>query len=680
MVRLSRVTTVHLVLALFALALVGQAAKVQLVQGRKWADRARRQQYSQGAVSAARGIIRDASGNVLAESRELMRLTVNLRDVGDRSILLRSLRDAGFPEGTIRQAGDPARKWVDLPGLHVPSDVRLLLALPGVAGQPVLSREYANNAGIRRIVGGVNGGGRGIDGIEMSLDRLLSGDTLRATFARDSRGGRLDSPDGWTSPPRAGNNVTLTINRDLQEICERALARAADSLQATGGDIVVMNPRTGEVLAMASRRAGKGAVANTAVTEPFEPGSTLKPFVAAALLERKKARADEVIDTFNGEMTVDGRRITDSHKAARMSLADVIRFSSNVGIVRFAERLTPRETYEALRDLGVGMATGVPLPAEADGTLREPKRWNRTSAASIVMGYELAVTPLQLVAAYAAIANGGELMEPHIVKEVRSSDGDLIFEAAPRVVRRVMSADVARQMRRMLIGVVDSGTAVRADLATFTVAGKSGTARRTVEGKGYVAGNYTASFVGLFPADKPLYVVLVKLDSPRGAYYGGEIAAPVTSVVLRAALAARDAALDRQDLVNVERDLPMLDSSSPDAERASERALARAATPGAPARPTAAEASARPAPSASTERTPQPAMTIALPFTRKAPVTDRSPRPVPDVGGLTVRDAVRALHLAGFRVTLASGQSVPTLPSAGMVVPAGSIVKLQHNP
>ena len=678
MVRLSRVTTVHLALVLFALALIGQAVKVQLIQGEEWAERGRRQQYSQGAVAAGRGIIRDASGNVLVESRELMRLTVNLRDMGDRSILLRSLRDAGFPAEAIRQAADPARKWVDLPGLHVPSEVHMLLALPGVAARPVMSREYANNAGIRRIVGGVNGGGHGIDGIEMSLDSLLSGDTAMAAFAMDSRGRRVDSPDGWTTPPRAGSNVTLTINRDLQEICERALARAADSLQATGGDIVVMNPATGEVLAMASRRAGKGAVANTAVTEPFEPGSTLKPFIAAALLERKRARADEVIDTSNGEMTLNGRLITDSHKALRMSLADVIRFSSNVGIVRFAQRLTPRETYEALRDLGVGMATGVPLPAEADGTLREPGRWNNTSAASIVMGYELAVTPLQLVVAYAAIANGGELMQPHIVKEIRSSDGDLIFEATPRVVRRAMSPDVARQMRRMLTGVVDSGTAVRADLATFTVAGKSGTARRTVEGRGYVAGNYTASFVGLFPADKPLYIVLVKIDSPRGAYYGGEIAAPVTGVVLRAALAARDAALDRQDLADVKRELSSVDSSGPDADRAPERLGAGGAAPDLRAQRSAAEPSAAPVATASAERTPQPAKTVALPLKRPARVTDRRPRPVPDVAGLVLRDAVRALHNAGFRVTLANGQSVLTLPPAGTIAPAGSIIKLQH--
>ncbi|HVF38814.1 MAG TPA: penicillin-binding protein 2 [Gemmatimonadaceae bacterium] len=664
MVRLSRVSVIHLVLVIFAIALVGQAAKVQLVQGKSWADRARRQQYQQGALTAARGVITDASGTVLAESRELLRIAVDLRAIPDRNQVIRALRKAGVASVTLRQVQDPNRKWVELPGLHVPSEVADILAIPGVTGQPVLSREYSGNPGLRRIVGSVSADGRAADGIELAMDAMLRGDTARGTFARDSRGQRLDSPEEWAAPPRAGHNVTLTINRDLQEICERALAGATDSLRASGGDIVVMNPRTGEILAMASRRAGKRAFANTAVTEPFEPGSTLKPFIAAALLARKRARPDEIIETFNGEMVINGRTIVDLHKAPRLSLAEVIRFSSNIGIVRFAERLTPRERYETLRDVGLGTPTGVPLPAEADGTLREPARWNRSSAASMAMGYELAVTPLQLVTAYSAIANGGELMEPHLIKEIRTAEGDLLYAARRRVVRRFVSREVARSIQRMLIGVVDSGTAVKADLATFHVAGKSGTARRTVEGRGYVAGNYTASFVGLFPGDKPQYVVLVKLDSPQGAYYGGEIAAPVTAVVLRAALAARDAALDREALTDVERANAGL-SANGSAESANVTEVSDGGTsPGTNGL------------SATLAGTPMPPKTVPLPFAAKPAIVDQSMRAVPDVGGMGLRDAVRALHRAGFRVRLVNRQGTLTVPVAGSLHPGGAIVKL----
>lgn len=683
MVRLSRLSVIHLMLLLFAIALIGQAAKVQLIQGRGWAERARLQHYRDSPLTAARGNILDAGDHVLAESRELIRLTVAPTEVKDKEALVAALRNAGFSREWVDAATDPRRKWVQLPGLHVGSEITALSSLAGVRGYPVMKREYSAEGSIRRIVGGTDVRGHGADGIELVLDSLLRGDSGKSSVARDSRGRSLDTPGEWTTPPRRGHNVTLTINRDLQEICDRALARATDSLKATGGDIVVMNPFTGEVLAMASRREDRNTFANTAVSEPFEPGSTLKPFIAAALLERNRARPDEMIDTFGGEMVLHGRRIVDDKKSLSLSLADVIRYSSNVGIVRFADRLTPREKFETLRDLGLGIPTGVPLPAEADGTLRDPSRWNRTSPASMVLGYELAVTPLQLVAAYGAIANGGALMEPHLVKEIRTAGGDLVYRARPRVVRRVLSPGVAREVQRMLLAVVEGGTAMRADLATYQIGGKSGTARRTVEGKGYVEGNYTASFVGLFPVDKPQYVVLVKLDSPRGAYYGGEIAAPVTAVVLRAALAAQDAALDRNDLAAVERprsrEKPLsppaaMDSAAPSLARSTVDAASTADSPS-----IRATSVLRRLPSAD-ERTLRPSRTIRLPFVKKALSIDRSLRPVPDVAGLPIRDAVRALHQAGFRVRIVERQSQPSYPVAGSLLATGSTVRIQHNP
>ena len=657
-------------LGLFAALLIGQAARVQLVQGKDWAERARRQHFSNKSVAAARGNIFDASGNILSQSREMFTVSIAPNEVTDARALAREMRAAGVRGDWIKAALDKRRKWVTLPGLHVPSDIARLVALKGVHTAAVMNREYASGPGIRRIVGNLDPDGRPLGGIELALDSVLRGDSAIAALARDVRGRRLDSPESWGSIPRPGNNVTLTINRDLQDICERALSRAVDSLDAAGGDIVVMNPATGEVLAMASRRLGQRSLTVTAVTEPFEPGSTLKPFIAAALIDRNRARIGEVVNTHNGQLVVSGRTITDIHKAPSMNLADVIRYSSNIGIVEFANRLSAREKYEILRDLGLGVATGLPIPGESDGVLREPAKWSGQSAASLVMGYELAVTPLQLAAAYAALANGGELLQPHIVKEIRSPDGAVLYEAKRRVLRRVFSQKVADGVRDLLRSVVDSGTAVKADLAAFELAGKSGTARRTVKGRGYVAGNYTASFVGLFPAERPQYVVLVKLDSPRGAYYGGEIAAPVTSVVLRAALAARNAALDRTELASVERDVPLAPAAI---EALPAEPVTVAVTPG---EDSVVVVAPEPAP----ERMPQPTRVIELPWVSKNIVADRSLRAVPDVRGLSTRSAVRALHRAGFRVTLATRQSVPTIPETGTLLPAGSVVKLQHIP
>src|SRR3982075_1907420 len=549
-----RVAIIHAFFVLFAIALMGRAAKVQVVEGKDWVNRARRQHFFAGALSAPRGEILDASGNTLVESREMTRVAIALPEVRDTAFVLKALHHARVDADAVRAAIARRRRWIDLPGLYTTADVASLSKLNGIHLTPVLQRVYANSGGIKRIVGSLDGQGNPMDGLELALDTLLRGDSGKVRLARDKDGRALDSPDGWTEQTKAGSTVVLTINNTLQDICERELSIAVDSLRADGGDIVVMNPHTGEILALASNRVGHTSFSNTALTEPFEPGSTLKPFVAASLMERGRARPGELVNTHNGKLDLDGRTITDMHKSAQLSLSDVIRFSSNVGIVEFGQRMTPRQKYEMFRDLGFGMPLGVPLPAESPGTLREPKDWSRQTSASILMGYEIAVTPLQLVTAYSAIANGGELLEPHLVKEVRSLDGKVVYRADARSVRRVMSGEVAHTVQQMLLAVVREGTATKADLATFDVAGKSGTARRTSQNSGYVAGDYTASFVGLFPGNDPQYVVLVKLDNPKGKHYaGGDIAAPVTQVVLRAALAARDAALNREDLASSEK-------------------------------------------------------------------------------------------------------------------------------
>jgi cell division protein FtsI (penicillin-binding protein 3) len=271
------------------------------------------------------------------------------------------------------------------------------------------------------------------------------------------------------------------------------------------------------------------------------------------------------------------------------------------------------------------------------------------------MGYELSVTPLQLAAAYAAFANGGELLEPRLLQEVRGPDGKAIWTAERRVVRRIMSERTATAMRDVLREVVSEGTATSADLATFEVAGKSGTARRTSsDGRGYTSGAYTASFVGLFPADAPQYVILVKLDNPSGSYYGGRTAAPVTKVVLEAAIAARDAALNRTQLAAA----PKRRAPSPTPQADSVRAAA-----------------VREAEAVSVA----PAYVVEL-GTPPAPVrVVLTSRAVPDVRGLPTRAAVRELHKAGFRVQLVRGGGVDQQPAAGTLLRAGSLVRLIAN-
>ncbi len=674
MKRPSRLGILHGFLVVFAIGLIAKAAREQLFRGDYWAALARRQHFFSSGLPASRGDIVDAAGTRLVESQERVKIAIAPTEVREIAGVVRAMKNAGIEDRWIKAVQTPGKKWVDIPTLFLEADVAPLLAMRGVHPSAVVNRIYPNTGGLRRITGRIDANGRPLDGIELALDSLLRGDSGSVNLARDKTGRGFDSPDTWGTIPQPGHTVSLTINSGLQEICERALAAAVDSLSASGGDIVVMNPHTGEVLAMASKRANPAAIANTSITEPFEPGSTLKPFIAAALLARNRARTDEIIDTYNGRMQLSGRTITDVHKAARLSLAEVIQFSSNIGIVRFSERLSAREKYETLRDIGFGTPTGIPLPAEAAGTLREPERWSNTSSASLMMGYEIAVTPLQLVTAYSAIANGGNLLEPLIVKEVRSPDGEVVFRAKTRVVRRVMPKVISDSLQMMLRNVVQSGTAVKADLVNFEVAGKSGTARR-VEGGRYLAGNYTASFVGLFPADNPQYVVLVKLDSPRNGYYGGDIAAPVTRHVLRAALAARDAALDRGGLLGaVRKDTGRVDSATGTARKLEPRVEAQLPIVG---RDTIDPVLSAPVVKPIVAAIPADT-TLRLPVRYKAPVQQSDQRSIPYITGMTVRDAVRALHEAGFRVTLTTGTSLMVIPASGTLLPAGSLIRLQR--
>jgi cell division protein FtsI (penicillin-binding protein 3) len=405
----------------------------------------------------------------------------------------------------------------------------------------------------------------------------------------------------------------------------------------------------------------------------YEPGSVMKPFLVSRLFDLGKATPNEIINTENGSAMLPGRKrpLTDEHKAAQMPVRDVIRFSSNIGTAKLALRLTPREEFEAMRDFGFGSLTGVPYPAESKGSLPLPARWSGSTQTAVAIGYEVLATPLQIALAYAAIANGGELLQPALVKEVRDAQGATIYRHERRVVRRVLTAKTAREMRGMLASVVDSGTGTAAELATYDVAGKSGTARRSENGR-YLDGKYNATFAGMFPAQAPQYVLVARIIDPKGTYYGGIVSGSLVNGILQAALATRNSALDRNALAEVAKAMPV-----PVAKPKSEQALAIATRDSlrrdsllAPAPP-----KAEPTPTAAR-------VVVALPFSPpKAAATnaraERGLRPVPSVFGLDVRQATRTLYAAGFQVSIARGSDVRTRPAAGTLLRVGSTVQLE---
>jgi cell division protein FtsI (penicillin-binding protein 3) len=333
------------------------------------------------------------------------------------------------------------------------------------------------------------------------------------------------------------------------------------------------------------------------------------------------------------------RLITDAHPHREaLTLARAIQVSSNIAMAKFSSRLRPEEQFETLRDFGFGTPTSAEFPGESRGILAFPDRGQPMyTRASRAMGYEFAVTPVQLAAAYGAIANDGILLAPTLVREVRDPAGNLLYRHQPEPVRRVVPSDIAAQLREFLREAVGAGgTGEMAQLSNYSVLGKTGTAVRFQNGH-YVRGEYTASFAAIFPADHPQLVVIVKIDNPRGNYYGGLTAAPVTRTMLQQALASRRVAIDRGRLT-------AHDTAGPEA----------------------------PKPLAAAPAGPVPVV-VTLPY--RAPAISSAVRPVPDVAGRSIREAALALHRRGFRVNLRGlGRVVRTVPGAGENARPGSAV------
>jgi cell division protein FtsI (penicillin-binding protein 3) len=632
----SRLTLIGSGFALAALAVVGRAAQLQLFQRARWQDKAAAQQTTRVALPARRGTLFDRNRVALAVSRETYGIGVAPRELDDEAeaaLVVAKIVDQPRAEVAARIASD--RVWVEWPGPFTWNAVAAVRNMHGVHLLRRLERFYPREGLAPHLIGRLDQRGRGASGIERSFDTLLAGRAGNAIMLRDERGRLYPAPSRPAAEPIDGADVVLTLDAELQEIAERALARAVTEAKATGGDVVILQPRTGEVLAMASVRRGSGGSVGV-ISDPYEPGSTAKIFTAAGLLRTGKATPHDSVFAEHGTWIVPGRRpIHDTHPAGMLSLSDVIRVSSNIGIAKLGARLTPAEQFQVLRDFGFGVQTGIEFPQEAPGRLRRPAQWTTPSAAALAMGYEMSVTPLQLACAYGALANGGLLIEPTLLREVKDPGGSVRWTHQVRPVRRAVTKEVASQLSHMLLGVVEEGTGRRAALGTYAVAGKTGTSRHNVGGR-YERDRYYATFVGYFPATDPQLVLLVKIDDPEGDYFGGGIAAPVTRTILEAALATPAVTLDRSRLSRRQ----------------------------APAAPEAAPL-----------ETFGEAVTLSWPLPRRMPKSAAPQREVPDVSGETLRAAVRALHRAGFQVRVSGwGEVTGTNPAAGARADSGTTV------
>jgi cell division protein FtsI (penicillin-binding protein 3) len=645
-----------------------RAGQIQVVQGREWSALAEAQHTTDKVVAAARGSVLDRDGALVAVSRESYRVSIAPREVEDATAVAKLLQDVlQVSPRKVQQLVSKDRRWAVVPGTFPPAVRERMSGVRGVYLDRELER-YHPHGDLARAALGVVLDGAGQGGIEQAFDELLRGHPGREVVARDNEGRAIPGETYLVEPPRSGGQVVLTLDLDLQEIARQALTEAVETSQARGGDVLITDPSTGEVLAMVSLRDGETSGLGV-INTPFEPGSTLKPFTVAGLLQHKAASLSDIVETGNGTWAVAGRVLHDVHAGGTMTIADALRESSNVGIAKAAQALTPGHQYENLRDFGFGAGTGIEIPGEVGGMLRRPDRWSAQSPASLAIGYEISVTPLQMAMAYGALANGGLLMQPRLVREIRDADGRVQESFAPRVVRRVVDESVARSVSRVLVDVVQDGTGTAAGLGVFKVAGKTGTSRTYDTDQGYGAGHFS-SFVGFFPAEDPQLVIFVKLEDPKGAYYGGAVAAPVTRATMEAALAARATPLNRGKLLESVRPemlappaLPVgfatrrIDPPAPPeygAEHAAELDGDGEAME-APAAETAADG-------AVLEEVP-PGGAVGV--------------PLPDVAGLPARTAVRRLHGLGFRVRHEGvGPIEGTFPAAGTRLQPGDTVIL----
>lgn len=628
---------------LCAAAILTRAGQVQVVQSELWLAKAEDQHRETVELPAPRGGIFDRWGTPLAVTRERVRINVAPPEIADADAAAERLVDAlGISSRRARQYVTRGR-W-NVVGTFAPAARAEVEGIRGVHVETVFER-YRPHGALARGLLGVELDQEGRGGIEQAFDDLLRGLPGSQVVARDHRGRTIPGDQVTVRTPRAGGEVVLTIDTDLQEIAQAALQDAIDRHDAVGGDVLITDPFSGEILALFSTQNGH-AGALSAVNTPFEPGSTIKPFTAAGLLSRDLASMSDSVDVGDGRWVGDHRVITDTHTEGWLTLRVALQESSNIGMAKLAERMSHGEQYETLRDFGFGSLTGVELPGEVSGLLRKPEDWSGLSQASLSYGYELSVTPLQMAMAYGALANGGRLMQPRLVREVREADGTVVQDFEPRVIRRVVESSVAAEIGQALEDVVTEGTGSLAQLGSFRVAGKSGTARVSENGQ-YVQGEYSSSFVGYFPAEAPQLVVFVKLDRPQeGGYYGGAIAAPVTRATMEAALAAAPPSIDLARLAENPLgrafNLPVI------------RRVADAPDPALPPLREAWSDADRPAEEADGRIT------------------------VPDLSGRPAREAIRNLHRFGFRVAnVGTGEVVRTIPAAGSRVLPGDTIRLR---
>ena len=664
-----RVLFVAAFIGFWMLVISARLVYLQFSQYESLANRARQQQQNEIETSPQRGELLDRQERQLASSVQTVSLFLD-PDGLDAATLDRNAQQIAKSLG-LKQA-DLAKEFHDAAAAkkrfiwivrRLDADVAnkiVELNLPGLQTQLEPKRYYPNGSLAAHVLGYVGLDGKGLGGVEQFYNAKISGEAGHLLVEKDAYGKAYESYEIASKP---GQSVILTIDQTIQYQAEQALQAAVQRSHAKSGTVIVLDPRSGEILALANAptfdpnkvsEAKPETRSNWALQNIYEPGSTFKVVAFSAALEKKLVNINDHIDCQMGAITVAGRVVHDHHPFGSLTIPEALAKSSNVAAIKLGMRVGDPTMYDYIKRFGFGSKTGIELPGETNGILRKVERWQPSSIGSIAIGQEVGVTPVQMVAAFGALANDGVRIAPHLIREVRDAGGNVVYRAQPEQ-RRVISAETAIALRGMLEGVTLNGTAKKAQLDGYSAAGKTGTAQKIdPKTKAYSSTKFVGSFVGFAPVSNPQVAIIVVMDEPAGAYHGGDVAAPVFREVAEQVLPTLNVMPD----IETKSEPDLIAQTNPNPERAAKIQEEQAQSE-------EQRKATMPTVDSNGGRSGEVVYAVA---TKKAML-------MPDLRGRSVRDVARTCAQLGLQVEArGEGRVTKQNPSAGSEVSTGQLV------
>lgn len=520
-------------------SVIGKLFYIQNLDAEKYQAKAQRQYDSRIELLPVRGNIYDRNDNLIASNTQSISIAVDPKQIENIKYVTTMIasitnKKASDYEKMIKKS-NKRFLWLAR-GISVLHANKIdTLKDKGLISIKEPKRNFVYGSVASQIIGTTDLDNKGNSGLELLLDSSLRGIPGYKILQRDGRGNLRPSVDMQLLPAVNGNTVSLTLDIDIQKVVEHELQKGIEETQASAGSVCIMDVHTGEVLAMASyptfspdklSTATFDAMRIRSITDTYEPGSTFKLITSAAALEEKIVTPTTEVDGLGGVLKYGEFLIKDSHGMGRVPFVKAVENSSNVIMASMAMKMSDRKFFKYVRDFGFGLTSGIDLPGELSGSVRKPEKFDYTTKVYMAFGYQLTVTPFQMLQAYATIANGGKMMKPYIVKSIKDPKGKVLVDNKPQMVRQVVSEKTAKELTEMFTGVVERGTGVAAHVDGVLIAGKTGTSQQLVNGS-YSKQNYNASFCGFFPANDPKVAIMVMVDRPKTNIYGGVIAAPI---------------------------------------------------------------------------------------------------------------------------------------------------------